>query len=1072
MALISPGVDVTVIDESQYAPSGGGTVPYLLIATAQDKTSGTGNGVAEGTTAANADRVSIVTSQRELVSLYGNPVFRRTATGTPINASELNEYGLQTAYSLLGVTNRVYVQRANIDLNELVGTSVRPTNDPADGTYWLDVDSTSWGIFEWNASTLVFEPVEPIVIEDVADLTGDFPLTSIGNIGDYAVVVVEGENNFFYKGYDNEWVRVGTTDWQEANFAVQGSNINPPGLTALMQLEINGTAFPIGGTDVDAVAAAINTAAITGISARNNLGKLEIFVTSESASNGVDVDGFMALYDATPTGALAQLGIDPGTYASPALQITPHTQVPAWRGAGGGVVRPTGSVWYKTTSANGGANYALSVYSLASDSFLNLATPIYQNDESALRFLDPVGGGLNISAGTIYAQYDIAGDGRLNTKIFRRERQGTTTVVGTLSGSGITTGDSFTIQSSLTGVTALSDPIVVEAAGAGAAGLVAGILAANIPNITAQVAAGGFVSITHTKGGVFYLVDGLDSPLAAAGITLNTDFVRLGLADVPGQMVVSNFVELDYTASSAAPNSDPANGRLWYYSEVGEVDIMVHDGTSWQGYRSVSADARGYDLTVTNPTGPIVSASEPATQVDGGALVFGDLWVDTGDIDNFPVIYRYENVEGSGRWVQLDRTDQTTENGILFADARWDIDGTSNVVVDPLTPIQTLLTSDYLDLDAPDPELYPRGILMFNTRRSSFNVKRFVKNYFNADDFAGALPDEQDAWVSAAGLKDDGSPYMGRQAVRKIVVTAMQAAIASSTELREEQREFTLIAAPGYPELIPAMVALNNDRRNTAFIVGDTPMRLPASASAIQDWANDANLQGTGEFGLATSDPYLAVYYPAAQTTDLDGNSIVVPASYVALRTMVRSDNVSYPWFAAAGVRRGLVDNASSIGYVDADTGEFNRIGVTEGLRDTLYEARINPITFLTGVGLVVYGNKSLGVSGSALDRINVSRLVVYLRKVLDLASRNFVFEPNDKITRDEIKQVIERALNDLVAKRAITDYLVVCDESNNTPVRRDRNELYVDVAIEPVKSAEFIYVPIRIRSQGAISGS
>ena len=190
------------------------------------------------------------------------------------------------------------------------------------------------------------------------------------------------------------------------------------------------------------------------------------------------------------------------------------------------------------------------------------------------------------------------------------------------------------------------------------------------------------------------------------------------------------------------------------------------------------------------------------------------------------------------------------------------------------------------------------------------------------------------------------------------------------------------------------------------------------------------------------------------------------------LRTIIRSDNVSYPWFAAAGVRRGLVDNASSIGFINSTTAEFNAIGVTESLRDTLYESRINPITFLTGVGLAVYGNKTVGVTGSALDRINVARLVVYLRRVVDLASRNFVFEPNDKITRDEIKQVIERALNDLVAKRGITDYLVVCDESNNTPVRRDRNELYVDVAIEPVKSAEFIYIPIRIKAQGAISGS
>ena len=602
-----------------------------------------------------------------------------------------------------------------------------------------------------------------------------------------------------------------------------------------------------------------------------------------------------------------------------------------------------------------------------------------------------------------------------------------------------------------------------------AADMVSDILAANIPNVSAAVTASGTVSITHIKGGVLVLKNTVNTPLSAVGITSATTYVRAG---TDSDLIVSNFEPLTYTASDVAPNSDPDNGRLWYYSDVGEVDIMIHDGSAWVGYQNESADARGYVLTNTSPAGPIVSASEPTAQSDGTGLQYGDLWIDSSDLDNFPVIYRYSTISGSDAWVLIDNADQTTENGILFADARWDLDGTSNSVVDDLVTIEELLTSNYLDLDAPDAALYPRGTLLFNTRRSSFNVKRFAKNYFNADDFTGSLPTEKDSWVTAAGLKDDGSPYMGRQSVRKLVTNALKAAVTASTELREEQRVFTLMAAPGYPELIPNLVALNNDRRNTAFVVGDTPVRLAGNATAIQNWANDVNNQGTGEFGLATSDPYAAVYYPAAQTNDLEGNTIVVPASYVALRTLIRSDNVSYPWFAAAGVRRGLVDNATSIGYIDSATGEFVAIGVTEGLRDTCYENRINPITFLTGVGLAVYGQKTLGVTGSALDRINVSRLVVYLRRVIDLASRNFVFEPNDKITRDEIKQVIERALNDLVAKRALTDYLVVCDETNNTPVRRDRNELYVDVAIEPVKAAEFIYIPLRIKSQGAIAGA
>jgi phage tail sheath protein FI len=185
---------------------------------------------------------------------------------------------------------------------------------------------------------------------------------------------------------------------------------------------------------------------------------------------------------------------------------------------------------------------------------------------------------------------------------------------------------------------------------------------------------------------------------------------------------------------------------------------------------------------------------------------------------------------------------------------------------------------------------------------------------------------------------------------------------------------------------------------------------------------------------------------------------------------MIRSDNVSYQWFAPAGTRRGLVDNASSIGYIDPITGEYNPIGVNQGLRDTLYENKINPITNLPGIGLVVWGQKTRNPVASSMDRINVARLVNYIRTILATVGNGFLFEPNDKITRDQIKAIISGAINDLIAKRGVYDYLVVCDESNNTPTRIARNELYVDIAIEPMKSVEFIYIPIRLYNPGAIA--
>ena len=104
------------------------------------------------------------------------------------------------------------------------------------------------------------------------------------------------------------------------------------------------------------------------------------------------------------------------------------------------------------------------------------------------------------------------------------------------------------------------------------------------------------------------------------------------------------------------------------------------------------------------------------------------------------------------------------------------------------------------------------------------------------------------------------------------------------------------------------------------------------------------------------------------------------------------------------------------------------------------------------------------------MDRVNVARLVNYLRTIFASAGNGFLFEPNDKITRDQFAAILNSAMNDLVAKRAIYDYLVVCDTTNNTPDIIANNELYADVAVEPEKAVEFIYVPIRLYNPGQIA--
>jgi hypothetical protein len=1085
MALISPGVQVTVTDESNYVPAEPGTIPLIVLATAQDKANASGTGTATYTTKANAGKVALIGSQRDLISQYGNPTFYSSSTGSQLAGYELNEYGLLAAYSVLGISNRVYAIRADVDLSQLEPSAVRPTGDVANGTVWLDTANTSWGILEWDASTQTFNSIVPTVITDSDNISAGYPVQSFGSYGDYAVDATSVYNTIYYKNRSNAWKKVGEDDWKSSRPTVAGSVSNPDIDAGGQQITINTITITTAATDdLTDLVGDINSANITGVTAAVVNDKLEIYADSSATSDGSTTDGGIYITGGDSI-ILDTLGITSsvtyGVYYSPAYQASAHTSVPTWKSVDADP-RPTGSVWFKTTNFNFGADYVVKTYSTSASSWVRTPSPLYASDAAANYALDAVNGGLGIAKDSLYVQVmEDYTDKNPEFRLAKRAVKGPTVVTGQNVPSNFTNGNTFTLKASRPGNNTYStEATITLTTGGGLTPLafVTAVAAANIPYVSASLDSTGRIVLTHTKGGVIIGRNTSGTPLANAFGT--TNYLRTETDSSTGNTiyVFSNWVPFDgvtnlYTASDSAPRTNPETGTNWYYSET-EADIMIHNGTTWRGYQTLASDTRGFDLTATNASGPIFSSVAPVTQnnIAMSALEVGDLWINTSDLDNFPVIYRYEPTTNGNSWVLLDNTDQTTENGILFADARWGV-GTEDVVSDTVPTIETLAASNYLDPDAPDPDLYPRGMLLFNLRRSGLNVKQFVSDYFNDIDYPAVdypnKPTDTNAWVSLNPTKSNGSPYMGRKAVRQVVVEAMKAAVDASVELREEQRLFNVLAVPGYPELLQNLVALNNDRKNTGFILGDTPLRLSPDLTAIQNWANNVNsATETGDDGLTVRDEYLGIFYPHGFSNDLDGNSVVVPATHMMLRTLISSDNKSFPWFAPAGTRRGTVDNSSALGYVNAATGEFTTIGVREALRDTLYEASINPITFLTGTGIVNYGNKTSITDARAMDRINVARLVAYIRGQLDLLARPFLFEPNDKITRDELKNVVSSLMNELVVKRGLYDYAVVCDDTNNTPARIDRNELYVDVAIKPVKAVEFIYIPVRIKNTGA----
>jgi len=1090
MALISPGVEVTVIDESQYIPSAVNTVPYFLVATAQNKVSANGATVAAGTLAANANKTYLITSQRDLAATFGVPFFYQTTNGTPINGYELNEYGLLAAYSTLGVTNRAFIQRVDIDLAELTATLTRPTGNPADGTYWVNTGTSLWGIQEWNQTTNQFTVKTPIVITDPADVVDPIaeiytPLPTVGSIGDYAVSAVSTKNFGYYKNNANQWVLIGSDEWKTSWPTVTGTG-TPTSLTVGATFRLNDSLITVGGTNtVAGLAAVITAAAITGVSAAAVSGKLAIYANSTAANDGSTADGGIVTIDlgTDPTSSqalLTALGLTTGEYYTPSYFPSYSYQVPRWRTTDTGP-RPTGSVWNNVSPANNGLALRISKYNAALDSFVTQACPAYSNDRDAIFALDPTGGGKNIPAGTTYVGWNANANGSTNEtfsfEILERIAIGATVITASAPPtSPFVSNSTFRIGASQPGtdtpVSALATVL-----GTTSADFIAAVSAANIPFVSASVNSAGSIVFTHSAGGVISLTNVSGSPVTIAGFSLSTDGVR------PNNLVASSLLlsnwrtapDFTYTASDTEPDQDPATGRLWYYSTVSDADIMIQNNGAWVGYQNVVNDVRGFNLQDTNATGPIVAATAPTTQTDiaESPLEFGDLWIDSSDLENYPALYRWEPVNGVDQWVPVDTTDQVTENGILFADARWAPNGTTDPIADPIPTIVSLLTSNYLDLDAPNPALYPQGMLLFNTRRSGYNVKSFQNNYFNATSYPDdILPTVKSTWLTASGNKSNGAMWSGRQAQRQMVVEAMKAGLDTSASAREEQAQYSLIATPAYPELIPNMIALSNERNNTLFVIGDTPMRLAANGTDVTTWAtNNGGLGLETQDGLVAASQYMGTFYPSCQTTDLGGQLVVQPPSHMMMRTIIRSDEVSYPWLAPAGTRRGVVDNATAIGYIDSATGEFVQINVGQGLRDVLYENDINPITFIPGVGITNFGNKTTTSITSALDRINVSRLVAFLRGRLEEIGKLYLFEPNDEITRNEITNTVNSLMIDLIAKRAIYDYLVVCDLSNNTPGRIDRNELWVDVAIEPVKAIEFIYIPLRIKNTGEISG-
>ena len=250
-----------------------------------------------------------------------------------------------------------------------------------------------------------------------------------------------------------------------------------------------------------------------------------------------------------------------------------------------------------------------------------------------------------------------------------------------------------------------------------------------------------------------------------------------------------------------------------------------------------------------------------------------------------------------------------------------------------------------------------------------------------------------------------------------------------------------------------AFISLAETSKNFMAIVSP-PYALNEVQEAIQ-WMNG---QDPSSRVAALNSSYAAVYWPWVQVFNAfaGADEWYDPAIFAA-RQCVFTDAVSEPWFAPAGFRRGRLTKPTA-----------TEIVVNQGDRDALYSNSINPISNDPTTGITIFGQRTTQRAPTALDRVNVRRLMIYIRKVLLELGKPFQFEPNDQFTWELVEDSINPFLDDLLARRAILEGAVKCDSTTNTPARVDRNELWCSVTIKPTKAAETIVFEVNLTSQSA----
>ena len=401
--------------------------------------------------------------------------------------------------------------------------------------------------------------------------------------------------------------------------------------------------------------------------------------------------------------------------------------------------------------------------------------------------------------------------------------------------------------------------------------------------------------------------------------------------------------------------------------------------------------------------------------------------------------------------------DTTNQKTVLETYANVSLDPNSN------NYIEKLIGNSKQTVTQDGTEYYIKNEGTFNTISNYVRVKSVnspTLNYFdNAGNAKAALTGSIPLAGSGSFGGAEGTPFVAaRQAkfYNNIDGTDTQGLIADNYTIsinllaNRDQFNYNLITAPGlyntdYASPITTMINNSQFRGDNMAIVDLVPYNTGINSVTAAAAAIDTS--------------YAATYWPWLQTIDPDlGGQVWVPASAMMPGVFAFNDRAGEAWFAPAGLNRGGLSTV-----LRAER------ALTNGNRDTLYSDNVNPIATFPNTGVVVFGQKTLQAAASALDRVNVRRLLIELKSFISQIADTLVFEANTIATRNNFLSQVNPYMESVQQRQGLYAFKVVMDESNNTPDVIDRNQMVGQIYIQPTKTAEFIYLDFNILPTGAV---